>query len=99
MTPRLQLDIRDVFGRNVRAFRLARGLTQEDLARRAKVRRAYLSQIEHGVSHASLRLVSAFALALDVQPAELFKPPSNGDKAVDLRVQKHSGKSRSRRKA
>lgn len=41
-------------GRVVRAARLARGLTQEDLADRAKVSRKFVNQLEEGKASAHL---------------------------------------------
>lgn len=41
-------------GRAVRAARLARGLTQEDLAVRAKVSRKFINQLEEGKTSAHL---------------------------------------------
>lgn len=41
-------------GRAVRAARLARGLTQEDIADRAKVSRKFVNQLEEGKASAHL---------------------------------------------
>jgi transcriptional regulator with XRE-family HTH domain len=60
-----------VFATNLRRFRHAKGLSQDDLAYEAGVSRSYLSQIEKGVFFASLKIVGKLATALDVEPAEL----------------------------
>ena len=73
------MDLREVFATNLRRFRHAKGLSQDDLAYEAGVSRSYLSQIEKGVFFASLKIVGKLASALDAEPAELLKlPPKKG---------------------
>ena len=73
------MDLREVFATNLRRFRHAKGLSQDDLAYEAGISRSYLSQIEKGVFFASLKIVGKLATALDVEPAELLKlPPKRG---------------------
>jgi transcriptional regulator with XRE-family HTH domain len=73
------MDLREVFATNLRRFRHAEGLSQDDLAYEAGISRSYLSQIEKGVFFASLKIVGKLATALDVEPAELLKlPPKKG---------------------
>jgi transcriptional regulator with XRE-family HTH domain len=59
------------FGQTVLLWRLRRGLTQEELARRAGVPRPNLSAIERGQRDVSLKTVRALAAALDVRPGVL----------------------------
>jgi transcriptional regulator with XRE-family HTH domain len=54
------------FGETVLAWRLARGLTQAELARSAGVPRPNLSAIERGDREVTLRTLRALAFALDV---------------------------------
>ena len=67
------------FGETVLLWRLKRGLTQEELARRARVPRPNLSAIERGRREVSLKTVRALAVALDVRPGMLVDgiPPQN----------------------
>ena len=67
------MDLRQVFATNLRRCRNAKGLSQDDLAYEAGVSRSYLSQLEKGVFHASLRIVGKLAEALGVEPAELLR--------------------------
>ena len=60
--------------RFVRVVSLQR-MSQDDLAYEAEVSRSYLSQLEKGAFHASLKTVGKLALALEVEPAELLKLP------------------------
>ena len=53
-------------------MRLARGLSQEELAFRAGVHRTYLGSIERGERNPALRNIAAIAKALDISLSELF---------------------------
>lgn len=70
------MDLRQVFATNLRRLRNANGLSQDDLAYEAEVSRSYLSQLEKGVFHASLKIVGRLASALKVEPAELLRLPT-----------------------
>lgn len=52
--PILRMDIRRVFGANVRRYRLAARLSQEAVAVRMGVDRAHVSAIERGLQNATL---------------------------------------------
>jgi len=70
------MDIRKVFGANVRVYRLAAGLSQEAVAVRMGVDRAYVSAIERGRQNATLLTIWAVAQALGVRPADLIVEPA-----------------------
>lgn len=70
------MDLREVFGTNLRRLRHAKGLSQDDLAYEAEVSRSYLSQLEKGAFYASLKIVGKLADVLEVEPSELIKIPS-----------------------
>jgi transcriptional regulator with XRE-family HTH domain len=67
------------FGQALLLWRLERGLTQEALARRARIPRPNLSAIERGKREVSLRTLRALAAALGVRPGVLVDgvPPSS----------------------
>lgn len=67
------MDISRQFGRILRELRVAKGLTQEELAFRADMSVPYLSDIERGRSSPSLALIVDLALALGVHPVELVR--------------------------
>jgi len=69
------MDLREVFATNLRRLRNAKDLSQDDLAYEAEVSRSYLSQLEKGVFHASLKIIGKLAEVLEVEPAELLKLP------------------------
>lgn len=65
-------DIRIRLGRNIRVLRKSRGLTQDELARRAETMRETVSRIERGKFGAGVFLLQRIAKVLDVPIAELF---------------------------
>lgn len=69
------MDLRDAFAWNLRRLRNAKEISQDELAYKAEVSRSYLSQLEKGVFHASLKIIGKLAEALQVEPAELLKLP------------------------
>jgi transcriptional regulator with XRE-family HTH domain len=76
MDPR---DLRQAFAANLRRYRHAKGISQEDLAYEADVNRTYLSKLEKGVSYPGLEIIAKLADALEVEPAELLMlPPRRG---------------------
>ena len=70
------MDIRKVFGANVRVYRLAAGLSQEAVAARMGVDRAYVSAIERGLQNVTLLTIWQLAEALKVRPADRFAEPA-----------------------
>lgn len=64
-----------LFGLRLRQLRLARGMSQEDLAHAAGLDRTYVSSCERGMRNVSLVNLHRLAAALNVLPGELLKPP------------------------
>jgi transcriptional regulator with XRE-family HTH domain len=60
------------FGARIRYFRLKIGLSQEQLAERCGLDRAYLGGIERGERNPSLKNISIIATALQVPISVLF---------------------------
>ena len=60
------------FGEKVRKLRLARNLSQEELAFKAGVHRTYLGSIERGERNPSLKNIAAIARALGIDISDLF---------------------------
>ena len=63
------------FGERIRALRLAKGWSQEDLAERAGMDRTYVGGIERGRRNPTLKNVAALARALECHLNELFEFP------------------------
>lgn len=61
------------FGRNLRAFREAAGLSQEKFAEVVGVHRTYMGGVERGERNLTLRSVEKIAATIGVEPLELLK--------------------------
>lgn len=66
------MDIRRIFGANVRRYRVAAGLSQEAVAVKMGVDRAYVSGMERGQQNVTLLTMWHLAEALNVKPADLL---------------------------
>ncbi|MBN8596052.1 MAG: helix-turn-helix transcriptional regulator [Planctomycetes bacterium] len=69
-------DVLKSFGERVREIRTFKGLSQEELARFAKIDRTYIGGIERGERNAGIKNVWRIADALGVPAAELFREAS-----------------------
>jgi transcriptional regulator with XRE-family HTH domain len=67
------MDIRALFGGNLRRFRKAAGLSQEALAVRMGVDRAHVSSMERGLQNVTLLTIWAASEALAIQSARLLE--------------------------
>jgi transcriptional regulator with XRE-family HTH domain len=67
-----QEDIHKAFGARIRYFRLRTGLSQEELAGRCGLDRAYVGGIERGERNPSLKNIAIIAGALRVPISVLF---------------------------
>jgi len=65
-------DLRVQFGRRLRALRIERELTQEDLANAAGVSTVFISSIERGKYAPSFDNLTKLARVLDVPVKDLF---------------------------
>ena len=68
--------------KNLKLFRVHRGLTQEQLASEANLRQNYISDIERGVKNISLATLDRIATALECDVRQLLAP------IEDLRLEK-----------
>ena len=62
----------EIFAAQVRARRLALGLSQEQLAERAGVHRTYVGMLERGEKNVTIYNIERIAKALTVEPASLL---------------------------
>ena len=75
------MDIRKLFGDNVRHYRKALGLTQEAVAEIMGVDRAYISLIERGAQNVTLLSIWEIGQALQVHPSALLSETEHSDAA------------------
>lgn len=68
------MDMRRLVGRNVRKFRQAMGLTQEQLAERSGFGQNYLSDLERGRRNPTVVTLWELAQTLGVAPVDLISP-------------------------
>lgn len=66
------MDIRRIFGANVRKYRVVAGLSQEAVAVKMGVDRAYVSGMERGQQNVTLLTMWHLSEALGVRPAALL---------------------------
>jgi transcriptional regulator with XRE-family HTH domain len=67
------MDIRAVFGLNLRRYRQVAGLSQAALAARMEVDRAHVSAMERGQQNVTIVTLWHVAIALEVEPARLLE--------------------------
>ncbi|MEO0544062.1 MAG: helix-turn-helix transcriptional regulator [Pseudomonadota bacterium] len=60
------MDVKERFGRAVKAARVEKGLSQEELAARIDADQAYVSRIEGGRMNVTLETADQIAVALEV---------------------------------
>jgi transcriptional regulator with XRE-family HTH domain len=68
------MDMRKLVGRNVRGVRLARGMTQEQLAEESGFSQQYISDLERGRRNPTVVSLYELAQALKSTPVELLRP-------------------------
>jgi transcriptional regulator with XRE-family HTH domain len=69
-------DLQRTIGQNLRAYRLARGLSQEAFAEILGVHRTYMGSVERGERNLTLRTVERLAARIDEEPLTLLRPIS-----------------------
>jgi transcriptional regulator with XRE-family HTH domain len=69
-------DLQRVVGQNLRAYRLARGLSQEAFADLMGVHRTYMGGLERGERNLTLKSVERIAAAVDIDPVTLLTAPT-----------------------
>ena len=73
------MDLVALLGRNVRTARLERGLSQEQLALDAGMKRSYVSELERGLRNPTVRALGRLAEALKLEPDVLLRPDHRAD--------------------
>ena len=68
------MDMRRLVGRNTKKIRLAKGLTQEELAERSGFSQQYISGLERGRRNPTVVSLYELAQALGVNYLELLQP-------------------------
>jgi transcriptional regulator with XRE-family HTH domain len=66
-------DLQRIFGQNLRAYREARGLSQEAFADVLGVHRTYMGGVERGERNLTLRSVEKIAGRIELEPLSLLQ--------------------------
>lgn len=66
-------DLQRTIGQNLRAYRLAHGLSQEAFAEILGVHRTYMGSVERGERNLTLRSVERLAARIDEEPLTLLR--------------------------
>ena len=69
-------DLERIFAANLVAYRMARGMSQEELAHTVGVHRTYMQRLETAKQSATLRNVGSIARHLVVNPIDLLRSPT-----------------------
>jgi transcriptional regulator with XRE-family HTH domain len=67
-------DLQRAIGRNLRAYRQARGLSQEAFAEVLGFHRTYMGSVERGERNLTLRSVERIATQIEEDPLSLLRP-------------------------
>lgn len=67
-------NIRHVFGENLRRYRQALRISQEDLAEKAGLHRTYIGSVERGERNVSIDNMERLAMAVDATIQHLLQP-------------------------
>jgi transcriptional regulator with XRE-family HTH domain len=71
------MDVRRRVGLNIRDFRKAKGISQEELAFESGLHRTYISGVERGVRNPTVIILEKIAAALDVPSTRLLEERPN----------------------
>jgi transcriptional regulator with XRE-family HTH domain len=83
--PSKPLSLARALGLRIKQLRMARGMTQEDLAEAAGLFRTYMSRVEAGTANPTLSVLELLARHLKVTPSELLLPPDPTQPVVRVR--------------
>lgn len=87
------MKVQALIAHNLRKLRVARGISQEDLAVDAEIDRTYVSRLERGLENPTVVVLDKLARALEFDIAEFFVRPRAGEKfAPPLRAGRKPGR-------
>ncbi|WP_020619032.1 helix-turn-helix domain-containing protein [Paenibacillus daejeonensis] len=67
------ISLKQVIGKTVKALRIKKGLSQEDLAHECNVDRSYISMIEVGRNEPSVTKIFDLCQGLQIKPSDFMK--------------------------
>lgn len=69
--------VNELFGENLKYYRIKNNLTQEELSEKCDLSTRYISKIENNNSNVTLSVLELFATILGVEPYKLIKSENN----------------------
>lgn len=72
------MDVRQIVAWNLRRLRVAKGISQDELALQADVERAYVGHLERATKNPTVLTLEKLAKALGCEMQEIFKRPAAG---------------------
>jgi XRE family transcriptional regulator, regulator of sulfur utilization len=76
----VKVSLSQQFGDRIRELRMAKGLSQEELAERSAVHRTFIGRVERGETNVTLENIKKIAVGLDVPLVELFHQLNGKDR-------------------
>jgi len=67
------MEIQELLALNLRRIRVSKGISQDELALRAGVERAYVGHIERGVKNPTVQTLSKLSAALECDIRDFFE--------------------------
>lgn len=86
------MDIQQKLALNLRRIRVAKNISQDELALRAGVERAYVGHIERGAKNPTIKTVEKLSEALECAASELLADIEKGEEAVNTLAPGRKGK-------
>jgi len=74
------MDVRQLVAWNLRRLRVAHNISQDELALRADVERAYVGHLERATKNPTIGTLERLTNALKAPISELFVEPTRGEK-------------------
>lgn len=73
----IYLDLKKVFGKNIKYYRFKNKFTQATLSEKAGISSTYLSEVERGQHSVDFDVIYSLAKSLGIEPYELFVKNKN----------------------
>ena len=82
------MNVKNIFGENLKHFRKLHKLTQEELAEKLDIIPTHLSRIETGKSFVTAELLDALCIIFNISPATFFYTPQefSGDDSLFAKI-------------
>ena len=80
------MNLKQIFGKNVRYYRFQKNLTQEKFAEKVDLNASYVSELECGKYGPTFEKIEDISKVLGIKPYMLFEETDNTNKKLPNRV-------------